>query len=97
MELREGYAFGELVFTKDGSFKCPVCKGLTPNQRNLKREEKIVCSKCESVFKKEEYHPFNPNAPFGLGLEHGVRFVIYGPKFHVVYVFHAPSSKQSSS
>jgi hypothetical protein len=96
MKLCYDYAFGALVFTEDGSFKCPICGGLTPNQRNLKRGEKIICSKCESVFKKEEFFPFNPDAPSGLGFEHGARFVMYGPQFHVTYVFHAPSSRQSS-
>jgi len=89
MEYCHDYAFGELVFTEDGSFKCPVCGGLTPNQRNLKRGEKIVCSGCESEFKKEEYFPFNK------GVEHGVRFVAYGPKYHICLVMYAPSSQNN--
>jgi formylmethanofuran dehydrogenase subunit E len=52
MEYRYDFAFGDLVFTEDGSFKCPVCNGLTPNQRNLRQGEKIVCSECKSEFKK---------------------------------------------
>jgi len=90
MEYREDYAFGELVFTEDGSFKCPVCGGLTPNQRNLKHGEKIVCAECKSVFKKDERYPAD-----GV-LRHGVRFVIYGPRFHICLVMRTPERNQSS-
>lgn len=66
------HAFGSLVFTKDGSFKCPICDGLTPNQRKLKRDERIVCIKCKSVFKKDSWRPADGK------LKHGARFVEYG-------------------
>lgn len=89
MEYRYDFAFGSLVFTEDGSFKCPVCRGLTPNQRNLKMGEKIVCSACKSVFKKDEWRPFDGE------LRHGARFVMYGPKFHICLVMYAPSSKDN--
>ena len=71
------FAFGNLVFTK-GFFKCPVCKGLTPNQRRLKHGERIVCAFCESVFKKDVSEYFG-------GVTHGARFVEYGPKFHICF------------
>lgn len=89
MEYRYDYAFGNLVFTEDGSFKCPVCGGLTPKQRNLKHGEKIVCDECKSEFKKDEWCPFNNK------LQHGARFVMYGPKFHVCLVLYGPSSQHN--
>jgi hypothetical protein len=86
MEYRYDFAFGDLVFTKDGSFKCPVCRGLTPNQRNLKKGEQIVCSECESIFKKEKWVSVNYETL------HGARFVMYGPRFHVCVVMKTKSS-----
>ena len=84
MEYSYDYAFGNLVFTEDGSSKCPVCGGQTPNQRNLHKGEKIACNECQSEFTKEEWYPADNQ------LVHGARFVIYGPKFHVCYVFSGP-------
>ena len=78
------YAFGGLVFTKNGSFKCPICDGQTPNRHNLKKGEKIVCSKCKSVFKKDTWRPADGR------LRHGVRFVEYGPQFHICMVMRTP-------
>jgi len=87
MEYCYDYAFGELVFTEDGSFKCPVCGQLTPNQRSCAHGDEIVCVACECVFKKDEWRPFDDK------LRHGARFVIYGPKFHICLVMYASSSQ----
>lgn len=82
------HAFGTLVFTKDGSFKCPICGGLTANQHKLKKEQKITCSKCGSVFKKDTWRPANGK------LYHGVRFVEYGPQFHICIVMETPAKQK---
>lgn len=79
MEYRYDYAFGSGVFTEDGSFKCPVCGKLTPGQRKLANGEKIVCRVCKSVFKKTKWL--------------GVRFVEYGPQFHICFKMVIKSSQ----
>ncbi len=79
------FAFGDLVFAKDSSFKCPVCGGQTANQRKLKHGQKIVCSECKSVFKKDIW-PSNDGKPY-----HGARFVEHGPQFHACIVMEIPA------
>ena len=74
-------AFGSLSFTKDGSFECPVCKGLTPDKRRLRKGEEIICRICGSKFKKE----VSKAGTGGEIIVHGVRFVGYGPQFHICF------------
>lgn len=76
-------AFGDLVFTSKGAFKCPVCGELTPNKRRLKNGEEIICQVCKSKFKKD----VSRAGTGGEIIVHGSRFVEYGPQFHVALKF----------
>ncbi|MDD5222088.1 MAG: hypothetical protein PHY10_02840, partial [Patescibacteria group bacterium] len=84
--IRPGTVFGSLVFTDDGSFRCPVCAELTPSQRDKKHKEAIVCSFCKSEFTK---HVDSPEVANGRD-PHGVIFVLAGPIFHHLLVMQTP-------